>query len=451
VRKGLVAGPRPAVLGASTPGPDRRQDLLLRTSIAIGDGGVARLEGGRLQAVACSPRPAPVSPPVVARLARANGTCVLAQDALNRIVCLESRAGQPPRRLWALPGRGISADAGTVYGVIAADLEGDGAKEVLFGRPGPDGGAQMIAARGDGSVLWTHDFPGFGGRAPVWNFNGLTHWAVGRFTGCPGLDVAVSLRRSTMHTDETHLLDGRTGREVWMNPYSKAVSDAEKRGFGGALTAALDVDGDGCEDMLCEYPDEYYVASGKTGRLILSQWASEIFPGGWLAYAVPVVGPFLEQGALGVLWTQGGYRRGMMTVQGARVWAFDYKDGYGPMPCLGDVNGDGRLEGLSMQQNKATCYDLATGKVRWTAPDTPQSADGVAADINGDGKDEFLFGSNDRLVALNESEGQPNLVWALPLPSTPGPPAVADMDGDGQAEIAVITGSGMLSVVAQAK
>ena len=445
VRKGAVAAPNAEVVGSRKSASGNAETLLVRASVGEGDEAPARGKGVHLQAVSCTSRPGPVNPPVVVKTPA--GACVIAQDALHRIACLGCAPGRPPKRLWAVPGRSISGDAETFYGVIAADLIGDGQKEIVFARPGAGGEAEMVALRADGKPLWQHTFPGFGGATPVWNANGLTHWAVGHFTGRKGCDVAVSLRRSTMHTDETHLLDGRTGYEVWGNPFSKASSEQEKRGFGGSLTAAYDADGDGADDIISEYPDEYYAASGRTGKLILSRWASEIFPGGWLAYAVPMIGPFLEGGKTGIIWTQGGYRRGMITPTGERVWDFPYKDGYGPMPGIGDVNGDGKLEGLSDQGGKTTCWDAATGKVRWAIGEYAYTSDCVTADINGDGKDEFIFGRGRQLVALNEADGKPHEVWSLELSGTVGPPAIADANEDGKAEVVVMTGDGKVQAI----
>jgi hypothetical protein len=147
------------------------------------------------------------------------------------------------------------------------------------------------------------------------------------------------------------------------------------------------------------------------------------------------------------MWTQGGYRRGVMTLAGEKVWNFDYMDGYGSMPGIGDVNGDGKLEGLSVQKKVTTCYDMATGTVRWTLPDFAQSSDAVTCDINGDGRDEFVYGSGNKLVAVNEAEGKANVVWTLDLPAGLGSPAVADVDGDGTAELVSMTRDGWVNVV----
>ena len=457
--KNFIAGPGLSIIGSRKAADGPGEDLLLSSAIAAGEEAAASLDRGSLQLVSCAPRAGPINPPVVGQLAGTKGASICVEDALERISCLRWTAGgvQAParqngtpqlERRWALPGRSQSADRSNWYGVVAADLNGAGGKEVVYGRAAADGSAEVVAARGDGKPLWTHAFPRFAGHAPNWNFNGLTHWTAGRFTGRSGCDVAVSLRRGNMHTDETHLLDGRTGREVWCGiSATDDPSASRRRGFGGAVTSAYDWDGDGAEDLLCAYPDEFYVASGKTGKLLKQRWASDIFPGGWLAYAIPVLGRFRPDGGVAAMWTQGGYRRGVMTLQGEKVWNFDYMDGYGSMPGIGDVDGDGKLEGLSVQQKVTTCYDTATGTVRWTIPDFAQTSDAVTCDLNGDGRDEFIYGSGNRLVAVNGAEGKPNVVWSLPLSGSVASPAVADVDGDGTPEVVVLTRDGWVNVV----
>lgn len=442
VEKGQFRGPRLAVAGVRQSDPGKPAEILLSATPAPEDVATVTASGQTLQLVSCRPRTPPVTPPIVFHASPKETGSIVTADSLDRIICLDSRL----RPRWAFPGRGITPDASNRYGVIAADLKGDGNREVVFGRPGVDGTAEIVAVDADGKTLWVHPFTGFSGPEPTWNQNGLTHWSVGRYMGRKGMDIAVSLRRSSMHTDETHLLDGRTGAEVWCNPFTMTHGEQDKRGFGGALTASYDYDGDGCEDIVCEYPDEYYAASGKTGQLLFGKWVGDIFPGGWLGYGVPIIGPFLEDGKTGVMWTQGGYRRGMMTLQGDRLWTFDYMDGYGGMPAIGDFNGDGKLEGISNQKGKTTCYDMATGAIRWTSGDFI-GTDGVCCDINGDGRDEAIFGSGNNLLALNEIDGKPNLVWSLPLKANLGPAAIADVDEDGKAEIVVMTRDGMLNVI----
>ncbi len=457
--KGLIAGPGLSVLGSQPAATGPAEDLLVRAAIAAGQPAQATLAGGRLQLVSCAARGGPIGPPVIAQLAGTQGASICLEDALERIVCLQMPAtaegSRPPpadsvrlTQLWAAAGRSISPDRSNSYGVVTADLDGVPGKEVIYGRAAADGSAEIVAVRGDGTPRWTHAFPRFCGRVPDWNFNGLTHWTVGRFTGRAACDVSVSLRRGNMHTDETHLLDGGTGREVWVGISAAAdPSSDRRRGFGGAVTSAYDCDGDGGEDILCAYPDEFYVASGKTGKLLRQKWALEVFPGGWLAYAIPLLGRFLPDGGVAAMWTQGGYRRGVMTLQGEKVWSFDYMDGYGPLPGIGDVDGDGKLEGLSVKNKLTTCYDMATGKVRWTIPDLAQTSDAVTCDINGDGRDEFLFGGGSKLVALGAAEGKPNVIWALPLNASVASPAVADVDGDGKAEVVFMTRDGWVNVV----
>jgi hypothetical protein len=74
----------------------------------------------------------------------------------------------------------------------------------------------------------------------------------------------------------------------------------------------------------------------------------------------------------------------------------------------------------------------------------------TAADLDGDGRAEFLFGCADgNLYAVKSpsegSEGQ--VLWKVPLGAPVGPPSIADLDGDGQAEILVCTQDGWLHVL----
>lgn len=71
----------------------------------------------------------------------------------------------------------------------------------------------------------------------------------------------------------------------------------------------------------------------------------------------------------------------------------------------------------------------------------------VGTPIDGDGRDEVLFGGDGLLQALRVDDG--SLVWSLRLPVGIGDLLLTDMDGRGLPEVVVATGDSHLYVVEQ--
>jgi outer membrane protein assembly factor BamB len=144
----------------------------------------------------------------------------------------------------------------------------------------------------------------------------------------------------------------------------------------------------------------------------------------------------------------GIYRFGL---NGRRIWAtppLNYDAG--SAGALADIDGDGKLELGTAFSNRFACYDAASGKVKWSLPLPGRGSDVTAADVDGCGRPEFLFGcANGKLYAVRAvpSGARGEILWSVALGAPVGPPAIADVDGDGWAEILVVTQDGWLHVL----
>src|SRR5262249_41269548 len=137
-------------------------------------------------------------------------------------------------------------------------------------------------------------FPG--GRTPLRNAGGLLFWFSGHFSDPNRDDVLVSLARAQMHSEESFLLDGRSGKVLWHrttgNHFGRGPDKA--RAFGGGWMAVYDHDGDGLDDILTMHPDGVLVVQGSTGKTLLDRSTDGsngpgIFAGEWTFMATPVV------------------------------------------------------------------------------------------------------------------------------------------------------------------
>ncbi|MBC8228458.1 VCBS repeat-containing protein [bacterium] len=102
--------------------------------------------------------------------------------------------------------------------------------------------------------------------------------------------------------------------------------------------------------------------------------------------------------------------------------------------------------GLPGFQDGFRCIDAATGEILWTVPSQGSGASNcVAVDINGDGMEEFIYANGSQLLAVAQRTGiKQAIVWQIDLPVSVQNIVVADVDGDGEAEILAGGSDGVL-------
>jgi hypothetical protein len=101
------------------------------------------------------------------------------------------------------------------------------------------------------------------------------------------------------------------------------------------------------------------------------------------------------------------------------------------------------------------CAELATGKTRWTFNTEVEAAHPTrvaGGDIDGDGRDNFLMGlSNGELIALDEHEGSGIPLWRAAVGAALRDVLIADVDGNGKAEIIVETDDGRIRILGKVR
>ena len=411
----------------------------------------------RLEVASSHPEPGVNAMPIAARLEQGKPPVVVVEAAGGRILAIEPPAsGTGAARVrWTAAGRGM-ADGSRLCGLAAADLDGDGDREVLAADEHPSGAAQVLAYRADGAVRWRARFDQVPGDAPVWNRSGLTFFWPGRFRDRGRDDVLVSLRRGFMHSDVGVLLDGHTGTEVWRQ--ASAVVPGELHwGYAGNVVAAADILEGPADEIVNLYPVCFWIADGTTGSIARARdLASRKAVPAWAAYGEPIVWDLTGDGSRDVI-LDSGYILALLDQDGAPVWhgppRADYpsgkpEDGVGVTTdikhALVDFDGDGALEIASAGYGDGVhAIDPRNGKVLWTlnAP-RPTQPKVSAANLDGKPGDEMIYPAGDTLVAVTGGRESGRILWTWRGPAALSLPAIADTDTDGKAEIVVRSADG---------
>lgn len=253
-----------------------------------------------------------------------------------------------------------------------------------------------------------------------------------------------------------HLLDGRNGRTVWSR--GKATAPGEfSWGYAGAVVATADVLGRGLDQLVNLYPVCFWIADGASGKLLATrELASRKLLPAWAAYGDPIVHDFDGDGNREVL-LDSVYVLALLDRNGKPVWhgkgRRDYLTGKADdnvgettdtKHALVDLDGDGHLElAAGGYGDGVRAIDPRDGQVLWSLPAArPTGRKCAAADIDGNGGEELIYSAGETLVALTGSRKQGRVLWSWEGPAALSLPAIADVDGDGKAEILIQSADG---------
>ncbi len=242
-------------------------------------------------------------------------------------------------------------------------------------------------------------------------------------------------------------LDGMTGALLW-----EKGEGVKERYWGPSVNyaSAWDFNGDGKEDLVFTNPDYYCVADGPTGDLLLGpSFPPTIFdqPSQGL-YTYPAI---LDRGkdVPEVCLVGGHYFQGAMSLTAEPYWYAATTPGEnrsGHEAFLTTAEGTW-LMGYGRQNGQFACVDSRTGAVRWEFDVKATCSDVISGDVDGDGRQEFIFGtSHGEIIALGDDGAQPRVVWRIQTGQAMGMPILADFDGDGAVELACVQADGIIGI-----
>jgi hypothetical protein len=230
------------------------------------------------------------------------------------------------------------------------------------------------------------------------------------------------------------------------------------RQFGRYLMTMYDFDGDGLEDALQTFSDLFCVAEGRTGNFLKAERASKFVPGGGY-YGSAIVTDFLGNGDEQLLFSSAEVVA-LLERNGKRIWHGDLGRGSEVRAGVGNADGDGAMDLFVIAnrdgKREFQCWDATTGKTNWTLPlpaGNTKPTDPATADIDGDGRDECIFTMGNTVYAVGAQEdGQSGKIeWTLSMPGNLSPVAIADVKGDGVAQIVVSCADGTVYGIGDAK
>ena len=423
---------------------DENGSMLLACRTAPDDPAELAVSTGRAAPLVSYRKGVPRATPMVAQGSHLGRPVIVAGGYGEEVVAFEAPLdNRPARELWRVHGRAQSESGNGARGPVLADLAGDGNRQLICATAAPEGWGRLVVMGFDGKELWHHDVPRVRAGPPRWNTGGLILWQVGHFTDKNRMDVLLTVRRSLMGSEETMLLSGKDGSQLWRR------DRVHNRSLGGIPFALADCNGDGLDDVIGLNPNVFHFLQGSTGEDLL---VDEI-----CYWGVAVAGDFLNNGTTTTFFgTTRGAATGVLTTNdagGVWVWCEEFDTSPRTMPAFGDFTGSGRMQAVGIgYRDGIRCYDTATGNVLWRMPmpakgrvtDTPASGD-----VDSDGRDEALFVIGKTLHCLGtDKEGKQGVVkWKLDLPVAVGAPVIADADGDGLAEILVTGADGFVYCV----
>ncbi len=315
------------------------------------------------------------------------------------------------------------------------DLEGTGGHCLIVPGSTPQGELAVRAYRGDGSLFWETSL----GVSTAQNGQAIA-WNAGAFLPGPRAGVAVSVNNTLRNIEGTYLLDGLNGNLLWHRGIHRE-GDHLRPYIPHGIPTAFDIDGNGLDEIGMDMLSYMAFLRGTDGGFVFLNPTKNLGEKGAL-YAGNLYNSYVP-----VYQTEkdkkphwfvpvGGYGSfGLMKPDPREgIWRED--PGYDVPPKIGliDVDGDGVLEVGYALLNHSTfiCRNLWTGDVKWELdlPEAPNSPV-MVADVDGDGKGEFLVGS---YCIGTDVDGNGEIRWKSPV--SMGWAIFADFDGDGTGEIA---------------
>ncbi len=302
-----------------------------------------------------------------------------------------------------------------------------------------DGRLSAAAYRPDGSVIWETPLD-----ATADDAGHVSAINAGQFLGGPDgpeSAVAVSVYSRSRTQEGTFLLRGATGEIVWFKGTFNDINNVIRAYRPVGIPGAFDFDGDGVEEINMDMYSYMAMLNGVDGSFAFLRGTPNVRPPGEALYAAQLYNSScpvykdpsddkphwfvpLGHGTFGLMKpepTDGIWREEV---------GYDVPDRVGMV----DVDGDGTLEvGYALLHDTTfVCRDMWTGETKWelSLPKAP-SGPVIAADVDGDGKGEFLV---DRYCIGTDDAGRGELRWTSPVPL--GWAVIADFDGDGKGEIA---------------